>query len=94
MACLAQRLGLRAQPGLDTLLIAVGGGDLISGIAVAARQLKPGIEIIGVHTSRFPAMFNAIKCMCYSQGSETIAEGIAVGQPGRITSELISRKPR
>ncbi len=80
---------LRAQPGLDTLLIAVGGGGLAGGIAVAARQIKPDIEIIGVQTSRFPAMFNAIKGTCHPQGIETIAEGIAVGVPGRITRELI-----
>ena len=80
---------LRAQPELDTLVIAVGGGGLISGIATAARQLKPGIEIIGVQTSRFPAMFNLFKGESHAQGLSTIAEGIAVGQPGRITREIV-----
>lgn len=80
---------LRAQPDLDTLVIAVGGGGLISGIATAARQLKPGIRIVGVQTSRFPAMVNAIKGTAHPQGSSTIAEGIAVGQPGRITQAMI-----
>ena len=80
---------LRAQPTLDTLVIAVGGGGLISGIATAVRALKPGVEIIGVQTSRFPAMVNAIKGTAHPQGSSTIAEGIAVGQPGIITRELI-----
>ena len=80
---------LRAQPTLDTLVIAVGGGGLISGIATAVRAIKPSIEIIGVQTSRFPAMVNAIKGTAHRQGSSTIAEGIAVGQPGRITRELI-----
>jgi threonine dehydratase len=80
---------LRAQPELDTLVIAVGGGGLISGIATAVRQLKPGMEIIGVQTSRFPAMVNAIKGTAHPQGASTIAEGIAVGQPGKLTRDVI-----
>ena len=82
---------LRAQPGLDTLVIAVGGGGLVSGIATAVRALKPGVQIIGVQTSRFPAMVNAIKGTHHAQGPSTIAEGIAVGQPGLITREIIGR---
>jgi threonine dehydratase len=80
---------LRAQPGIDTLVIAVGGGGLISGIATAVRALAPGVEIIGVQTARFPAMVNAIKGTHHAQGSSTIAEGIAVGQPGLITQQII-----
>ena len=83
---------LRAQPDLDTLVIAVGGGGLISGIATAVRQLKPGIEIVGVQTARFPAMVNAIKHTQHTQGASTIAEGIAVGQPGRLTQALIRER--
>jgi len=83
---------LRAQPDLDTLLIAVGGGGLISGIATAARQLKPGIEVIGVQAVRFPGMVNAVKGTCHPQGSSTIAEGMAVGQPGLITRELVRQR--
>ncbi len=82
---------LRAQPELDTLVIAVGGGGLISGIATAVRALKPGIDLIGVQTSRFPAMVNAVKGTAHPQGASTIAEGIAVGQPGQITREIIGR---
>ncbi|MDO9074979.1 MAG: threonine ammonia-lyase [Rubrivivax sp.] len=82
---------LRAQPELDTLVIAVGGGGLISGIATAVRAVKPGIEIVGVQTSRFPAMVNAVKGTAHPQGTSTIAEGIAVGQPGQITREVIRR---
>ena len=82
---------LRAQPDLDTLVIAVGGGGLISGIATAVRRLKPGVQIIGVQTSRFPAMVNAIKGTHHPQGASTIAEGIAVGQPGKLTREVIGR---
>ena len=82
---------LRAVPELDTLVVAVGGGGLIAGMATAARALKPGIEIVGVQTSRFPAMFNAIKGTHHKQGSSTIAEGIAVGTPGQLPQAIITR---
>ncbi len=81
---------LRVQPDLHTLVIAVGGGGLISGISLAARQLKPGIEIIGVQTSRFPAMVNVVKGTAHPQGASTIAEGIAVGLPGHLTRQLVA----
>jgi len=83
---------LRAQPDLDMLVIAVGGGGLISGIATAVRALKPGVQIVGVQTARFPAMVNTIKGTSHPQGASTIAEGIAVGQPGRLTRELIRER--
>jgi threonine dehydratase len=82
---------LQAVPDLDTLVIAVGGGGLISGVATAAKALKPGIEIIGVQTMRFPAMVNAVKGTSHPQGTSTIAEGIAVGTPGKITQEIVKR---
>lgn len=82
---------LQAVPDLETLVIAVGGGGLIAGIATAAKALKPGIEIIGVQTTRFPGMVNAIKGTHYPQGSNTIADGIAVGTPGVITQAIIAR---
>ena len=82
---------LQAMPDLDTLVIAVGGGGLLAGMATAARAIKPGIEIVGVQTTRFPAMFNALKGTQHSQGASTIAEGIAVGTPGTITREILAR---
>ncbi|MGE0099592.1 MAG: threonine ammonia-lyase [Hydrogenophaga sp.] len=82
---------LRAQPDLDTLVVAVGGGGLISGMATAAKAIRPGIEVVGVQTERFPAMYNAIKGTHLAQGSSTIAEGIAVGTPGEITQAIIRR---
>ena len=82
---------LRAQPDLDTLVIAVGGGGLISGIATAVRTLKPGVQIVGVQTARFPAMVNVVKGTQHPQGASTIAEGIAVGLPGQITRALIKQ---
>ena len=52
---------LEAVPQLDTLVVAIGGGGLIGGIAAAAKSLKPGIRVIGVQTLRFPNMYNAVK---------------------------------
>ena len=83
---------LRQQPDLDTLVVAVGGGGLIAGMATVARAVRPDIEIIGVQTERFPAMYNAIKGTHLPQGSSTIAEGIAVGTPGLITRAIIQDK--
>jgi threonine dehydratase len=82
---------LKTQPDLDALVIAVGGGGLIAGMATAAKALKPGIEIVGVQTSRFPGMVNAIKGTKHPQGTSTIAEGIAVGTPGIIPQAIIAK---
>src|SRR3954463_3542664 len=82
---------LQAVPQLDTLVGAVGGGGLIAGIAVAAKAIKPSIEIVGVQTLRFPNMFNAVKHASLPQGGSTIAEGIAVGTPGRITQAIVEK---
>ena len=83
---------LKAVPELEVLVIAVGGGGLIAGIATAAKALKPGIEIIGVQTSRFPGMVNAIKGTRHPQGTSTIADGIAVGTPGVIAQAIIAKR--
>jgi threonine dehydratase len=80
---------LRSQPDLEVLVVAVGGGGLIAGMATAAKALKPSIEVVGVQASRFPAMVNAIMGTQHPQGQHTIAEGIAVGRPGLITQALI-----
>ena len=82
---------LEAVPELDTLLVAIGGGGLIAGIAVAAKALKPSIEVVGVQTLRFPSMFNAIKHEQLPQGTSTIAEGIAVGRPGQVPQAIIEQ---
>jgi threonine dehydratase len=81
---------LEAVPDFDTLIVAIGGGGLMGGMALAAKTLRPGIEIIGVQTERFPAMYNSIKGTSLPQGPSTIAEGIAVPTPGVIARELIS----
>ena len=82
---------LQAQPDLDALIIAIGGGGLIAGIATAAKAIKPGIEVVGVQTQRFPSMFNALRHTDMPMGTSTIAEGIAVSQPGVITQEVVQR---
>ncbi len=82
---------LREQPGLDVLVVSVGGGGLIAGVATAAKALKPGIEVVGVQTQRFPSMVNAVQGTRHPMGTATIAEGIAVGTPGRITQEVVAR---
>ncbi len=80
---------LQTQPDLETLVVAIGGGGLIAGIATAAKAVKPGIEIIGVQTQRFPSMLNAVRNTDLPMGTSTIAEGIAVTQPGVITQEVV-----
>jgi len=81
---------LEAEPDLDTLVVAIGGGGLIAGMATAAKAIRPDIEVVGVQTVRFPAMFNAMKGTHHPQGSSTIAEGIAVGTPGRVTQPVVA----
>ena len=80
---------LAAQPQLDTLILPVGGGGLIAGVATAAKALKPGIEVVGVQTLRFPGVVNAVTGSALPQGASTIAEGIAVGTPGAACLPLI-----
>ena len=82
---------LEAWPALDMLVVAIGGGGLISGIATAARALKPSIEVIGVETRRFPSMYHALKGTKAEFEASTIAEGIAVKEPGKLTRRIIAR---
>jgi len=80
---------LRQQPQIDTLVVAIGGGGLISGVATAARALRPGIEVIGVQTERFPAAWCAMHGEQRECAQATIADGIAVKAPGALTLPLI-----
>ena len=82
---------LSTVPELDTLVIAIGGGGLIAGIATAAKAINPAIEVVGVQTSRFPSMVNAFKGTQHPQGSSTIADGIAVGTPGVLPLAIIKQ---
>jgi threonine dehydratase len=80
---------LATAPQLEVLVVPIGGGGLISGIAVASRALKPGIELVGVQTESYPSMPSALRgedAIC--QGN-TIAEGIAVKSAGQLTREVV-----
>lgn len=83
---------LAEHPEIDTLVVAIGGGGLISGVATAARSLKPGIEVIGVQTERFPAVWNAVHGQHNDSAQATIADGIGVKAPGVLTVPLIRER--
>ncbi len=80
---------LAQQPQLDCLCVAIGGGGLISGIATAAKALKPGVTVVGVQTDQFPSMYAALKGVHLPSANATLAEGIAVRQPGELTCEIV-----
>ena len=80
---------LAQQPQIDTLVVAIGGGGLIAGIATAARAVRPGIRIIGVQTERFPAAWNAKHGQNRESRQATIADGIGVKNPGALTLPVI-----
>ena len=80
---------LATYPDLDAILVPVGGGGLIAGNAIAAKSLRPNIEVIGVQTNRFPSMFQALRGEPALCGSSTIAEGIAVKSPGQLTLPIV-----
>jgi threonine dehydratase len=84
----AEMMALR--PDLECLCVAVGGGGLIAGVAIAARAARPDIEIVGVQTDRFPAMYARFKGVAMPCAHATLAEGIAVKTPGVLTSRIVS----
>jgi len=79
---------LADNPDLDTLVVPIGGGGLISGIAVAAKALKPDIKIIGVEAAMYPCMHAALRGKTPKMGGATIAEGIAVKEVGKLTRRI------
>ncbi|MBU0726736.1 MAG: threonine ammonia-lyase [Alphaproteobacteria bacterium] len=82
---------LADMPDLEVLVVPIGGGGLIGGIATAAKALNPAIEIIGVEASLYPSMHEAINNLPASSAGQTLAEGIAVKQPGVLNREIVAR---
>ena len=83
---------LDAWPDLDVLVVPIGGGGMISGMAIAAGGVKPGIEVVGAQTQRFPSMYCAMKQLPPQFGSTTIADGIAVKEPGALTLPIVRER--
>jgi threonine dehydratase len=80
---------LAREPSLEVLLVPVGGGGLLAGMAVAAKSVKPGIELYGVESENFPSMACALRGETARFADNTIAEGIAVKQPGALTLPIV-----
>jgi threonine dehydratase len=81
---------LEDVPQLDTLVIPVGGGGLATGMGTAARALKPDMRLYGVEAALFPSMYNLLKGTDHPIGGDTLAEGIAVFEPGKFTSQILA----
>ncbi|WP_143181415.1 threonine ammonia-lyase [Pseudovibrio exalbescens] len=79
---------LEDQPDLDVLVVPIGGGGMVAGMAIAAKALKPSIEIIGVEAELFPSMHNALAGLDRPIGGNTLAEGIAVRRVGTLTRQI------
>jgi len=80
---------LEDVPAIDTFLTPIGGGGLISGMAVVAAAADHPIEVVGVEAELYPSMYNRINGTQYPCAGDTLAEGIAVKEPGGITSEMV-----
>lgn len=83
---------LEDQPELDCLVVPIGGGGLISGMATVAKATNPHIEVVGVQAALFPSMYALINGEEMECGGDTLAEGIAVKVPGEFTAEVIARR--
>jgi threonine dehydratase len=82
---------LEDNPDLDMLVIPVGGGGLSTGMGTAARAIKPDIGLIGVEAQLYPSMYNLLKGTDFPIGGDTLAEGIAVKEPGQFTSKVLAQ---
>jgi len=74
---------------IDMIVVPVGGGGLIAGVAVAAKALRPDITIVGVQSETYPGMAAALGRASAPVGGSTIAEGIAVAEPGVLTTAIV-----
>ncbi len=83
---------LADAPDLDALLVPVGGGGLVSGAAIVARQLRPRMQVIGVEAGLYPSFWNALGHGAEPIGGPTLAEGIAVKNVGKLTLEIVRAK--
>jgi threonine dehydratase len=81
---------LEDAPDLDTIVVPIGGGGLMSGVSIASRAVKPDIELIGVEAELYPSMKCAIQDCQMPLGGDTLAEGIAVKHPGELTSRILA----
>ena len=82
---------LEDAPSIDTLVIPIGGGGLFSGMGTAARAMKPDMRLIGVQAELYPSMYDLIKGEDLACDGDTLAEGIAVKQPGLLTRRFVER---
>ena len=80
---------LEDAPGLDVLVVPIGGGGLVAGCAIAARAKRPSIEIVGVEAALYPSMWNAIHDDKRPCGGATLAEGIAVTNVGKLALPVV-----
>ncbi|VVT25080.1 L-threonine ammonia-lyase [Sphingomonas sp. EC-HK361] len=80
---------LEDVPDIDTIVTPIGGGGLISGMATVARAAGKRIEVIGVEAELFPSMYARIRGLKMPCEGDTLAEGIAVKEPGAITSAMV-----
>lgn len=80
---------LAAAPEIEVLVVPIGGGGLISGVATAAKAIKPAIEIIGVQAAACPSMQHLRAGLPPPPAAPTIAEGIAVKHPGELTFPIV-----
>ena len=82
-------------PDLDVLVVPIGGGGLAAGIAIAAKEMNPAIEIIGVQSASCPAMAKVLyperNLLAQSLASSPLAEGVAVKSPGIMTREILKK---
>lgn len=82
-----------AEGDLDVVLVPIGGGGLVSGVAIAMKSVKPAIRLVGVQSRAYPSMHMAVKTghLVPLRSEETIADGIAVKRPGKITYKIVKR---